>query len=420
MDFLFAANDMNSGAQTALGESVKADSFPDHPGERPSKAAHIKWVKKWRASLSTQGYAAPLRGDTPYEIKKLQDRSRIPDPDGKNASIAAENARIDHQNLQNEIERSARLDEIKNRLASKLATSMENTAPLRLAALQKKFQSQDEHGELIDKSYDGVSMFLEEEVAAHDGEVSEYDAKRYGVAYEKLRDHPCKANITPQAYSTRINLFTTYVNPFLGEFELKGKTLSKYFISQLPSELGTDARSLRRDLDSNGDINSPSVVSAACLKIVEEAFDGTKTSPVDVGVQLVAEAFNVMAVPVAVASHGGKAANMADSTTAAIQAEVARLLGVAAHSKSSGAAKKKAAKAAAAALAATAAASKAKGKGKGGFKLPAGTRCSKGTCDFNHDEHYPGEPCYRDPNWAGGPGHCRRTSGPTRPRVLAS
>ena len=369
MDFLFAASDMNPGAQTALGDGVKADSFPDHPGERPSKAAHIKWVKKWRASLSAQGYAAPLRGDTPYEIKKLMDRKRIPDPDGKNASIAAENARIDHQNLQNEIERSARLDEIKNRLASKLATAMENTAPLRLAALQKQYQAKDEHDDLIDKSYDGVAMFLSEEVAAHDGEVSEYDAKRYGVAYEKLRDQPCKANITPQAYSTRINLFTTYVNPFLGEFELKGKTLSKYFISQLPSELGTDARSLRRDLDANGDIESPSIVSAACLKIVEEAFDGTKSSPIDVGVQLVAEAFNIVAVPVAVATAGGQASGISDGTSAAIQAEVARLLGVAApnsHNKTSGASKKKAAKAAAAALAATTAAEKAKRKARAG------------------------------------------------------
>ena len=85
------------------------------------------------------------------------DRKQIPDPDGKNASIAAENARIDHQNLQNEIERSARLDEIKNRLASNLAslaTSMENTAPLWLLALQKKFQAKDESGDLINKSYD--------------------------------------------------------------------------------------------------------------------------------------------------------------------------------------------------------------------------------------------------------------------------
>ena len=47
MDFLFAASDMNQGAQTALGDGVKADSYPDHPGERPSKAAHIKWVKIW-------------------------------------------------------------------------------------------------------------------------------------------------------------------------------------------------------------------------------------------------------------------------------------------------------------------------------------------------------------------------------------
>ena len=27
--------------------------------------------------------------------------------------------------------------------------------------------------------------------------------------------------------------------------------------------------------------------------------------------------------------------------------------------------------------------------------------CSKGTCDFAHDRLKPGEPCYRDPNWAG-------------------
>ena len=71
MDFLFAASDLNPGAQTALGDGVKADSFPDHPGERPSKAAHMKWVKKWRASLSAQGYAAPLRGDTPYETTQV-------------------------------------------------------------------------------------------------------------------------------------------------------------------------------------------------------------------------------------------------------------------------------------------------------------------------------------------------------------
>ena len=171
-------------------------------------------------------------------------------------------------------------------------------------------------------------------------------------------------------------------------------------------------------MEANGDIDTPSVVSAACLKVVEEAFDGTKTSPLDVGVQLVAEAFNVVAVPAAVAIQDGQPSGMADSTSAAIQKEVARLLGVAAPAKTSGASKKKAAKAAAAALAATAAAEKAKGKGKGGFKLPVGTRCSKGTCDFNHDEHYPGEPCYRDPNWAGPlPAHVWANTA-TRARII--
>ena len=50
---------------------------------------------------------------------------------------------------------------------------------------------------------------------------------------------------------------------------------------------------------------------------------------------------------------------------------------------------------------AAAEAEKDTGKLKGGFRLPAGKRCSKGTCDYAHDVRYPGEPCYRDPDWAG-------------------
>ena len=39
--------------------------------------------------------------------------------------------------------------------------------------------------------------------------------------------------------------------------------------------------------------------------------------------------------------------------------------------------------------------------GKSSVKLPEGTRCSKGTCDFAHDTLKPGEPCFRDPRWVG-------------------
>ena len=33
-------------------------------------------------------------------------------------------------------------------------------------------------------------------------------------------------------------------------------------------------------------------------------------------------------------------------------------------------------------------------------RLPEGKRCKSGTCDLNHDEKYPGRPCYSDPRVA--------------------
>ena len=122
MDFIFSASDGGSG-QTVLGSDVKSDTLPDHPGERPTKVAHKKWATAWRAKLGQVGYSAVLRGDTPHDIKKLADRPLIPDPGGSaspNASIAAENAKIAHQNTLNKIERESKMDEIKNRLASKM------------------------------------------------------------------------------------------------------------------------------------------------------------------------------------------------------------------------------------------------------------------------------------------------------------
>ena len=38
---------------------------------------------------------------------------------------------------------------------------------------------------------------------------------------------------------------------------------------------------------------------------------------------------------------------------------------------------------------------------RSGNRLPVGQKCSAGTCDFAHDQLKPGEPCYRDPRWAG-------------------
>lgn len=202
MDFLFVANDGSTDQSSDLVGNGNIKTFPEHPGERPSKVAHKRWATKWRASLSQMGYAAPLRGEEPYEVKKLQDRPRIPDPGlalappTPSASIASENAKIDHQNALNKLEREARMDEIKNRLASKLSQAMELKCPLRWKRLKDKHAIKDAYGAVISNSFDGIAMFLDEEREANDGDVSEYDAKCYENAYEKLRDTPLKSNVS--------------------------------------------------------------------------------------------------------------------------------------------------------------------------------------------------------------------------------
>ena len=126
MDWAFLANESSAG-QTAGGTNVKSDTLPDHPGEKPTKSHHIKWCERWRASLDTQGYSAPLRGRQPLEVLKLKDRDLITDPmDGgkENPSIVSKNAEIKHDNEQKKISREAIMFEFKTRLASKMKLAM--------------------------------------------------------------------------------------------------------------------------------------------------------------------------------------------------------------------------------------------------------------------------------------------------------
>ena len=126
MDFLFLANESSAGHSVG-GTNVKAETQPDHPGERPTKAAHIKWCERWRAALDSKGYAGPLRGQAPLEVIKLKDRELIsdPKPDGKDTpSIVSKNAEITHENEQKELSRQAIMYEYKTRLAASLKSAI--------------------------------------------------------------------------------------------------------------------------------------------------------------------------------------------------------------------------------------------------------------------------------------------------------
>jgi len=219
-------------------------------------------------------------------------------------------------------------------------------------------------------------------------------------------------NVSPQGFSERINLFTVHVNPYLGETELKGKRLGEYILEQLPEELGSDVRTLRRDLIKADELTDPDAVTKAALELIEQTHNPKQKVPADLGASLVCAALGydegkIKETP-AVGTGGTAVDALAVALAKVLNNNNDKLFNVAAAATptapgatpTSGRAKKRAAKRAAQALAAVEAAKKAASL-KGGFRLPPGQRCSKGTCDFRHDEKYPGKPCYRDPRWRG-------------------
>ena len=48
--------------------------FPAYPGETPSKSELVKWLDSWSDSLETAGFSPLLRGEIPFEIRKLAPR----------------------------------------------------------------------------------------------------------------------------------------------------------------------------------------------------------------------------------------------------------------------------------------------------------------------------------------------------------
>ena len=247
MDLAFAADD--SGTAVTTGKNV----LPDYPDENPTKSALKAWLDAWRDELRATGYSSLLRGEEPYAMAKLAPRPLISVETGTIPdSIRAENARIEHQNALNLIEKEGQLRELQNRLAGKLERSLRPKAPLKLERLLQKHKHKEPDGTVVEKSHDGVALFLELE-AEENKDVAEYDQKKYTSYYERLRDKPLPDNCPPQAFSKRLNTFARHVNPYL-EIPLTGERLGKFILSQLPSSLGSESLNAQKAVSTRSGI----------------------------------------------------------------------------------------------------------------------------------------------------------------------
>jgi hypothetical protein len=260
MDFVLVADEA-SGGTTASGKA----SFPEFPEEKPAKNKLVTWLDTWQEDLTAAGYSTLLRGEEPFELAKLRPRPLLPVPADAAAKIAVdnENARITYQNDTNKIEYDTRLIEMKNRLASKIQRALRPKAPLLLSKLMTAHAAKDGMGAVIANTYDGVAMWTELAALRTSG-VREYDQGKYEKVSEKIRDTPLPDNVTPQAFSERINLFQVHVNPYL-EVEYTGERLGRFILKQLPASLGSDVRSLKRGLEADGKLDDPTEVIERAL-----------------------------------------------------------------------------------------------------------------------------------------------------------
>jgi hypothetical protein len=372
-------------ADDGMSEKNGKTAWPEYPGETPSKKSLITWVEAWTEDLNTSGFSALLRKELPYEVQRLADKPAIVIPDGaddprKNA-IHAENARIASANITNKAERESRLLEMRTRVYGKLSRAMRVSAPLRLKKLMEDHPERDAHGDPIPDAHDGVSMFLDIK-ASTANKAAKYDAKKYELMYEKYRDTKLGDNVPPDAFAKRLNAFTVTINPFMPR-PLEGDHLSTFIIEQLPSSLASDGRTLTRDLERLKVFDDPQRVLTECLKLVQDAHVPTrKAAPVNI---------------VDLRNRDGAVGPGGERTLADLkESDLKKLIAAVARDGKGGGAgggpkggpkpgdNKK----------------EKKGR-KSSFVLPEGVTCKAGYCNFNHDEHKPGEPCYRDPEWGG-------------------
>ena len=368
--------------------------LPVYPGENPTKSELMTWCDAWSDHLTATGYSAALRGAMPYEHVKLKPRARIPVPadaeTARKAAIESKNQEIDHDNSIKKEELESRELEIQSRLFGKLSKSMRSTAPIKLKNLQAEFAIKDSEGANVPGAFDAIKIFLSLQKESKTSDMNHYSTKMYEDAYDRLKKTKLPDNCSPNTFSHRLNTFMTKVNPFM-ERPLEGELLSRFILAQLPSALASDGRTLHREIIRRKVMNEPSTVLAEALVLIEESYDPVKK----------------MATPVNSLAAGGILAEsgITDGSTQSVLQKMVNSAVKGAIANPNGGGRGAAGKGSR-----DAGRGGRGGRGRGAdggaarssrYRLPEGTFCKEGTCNFDHDTLKPDERCYRAPDFEG-------------------
>mmetsp|Transcript_12798 Transcript_12798/g.19222 ORF Transcript_12798/g.19222 Transcript_12798/m.19222 type:complete len:354 (-) Transcript_12798:6-1067(-) len=256
----------------AVPTSSPSSSTPDFPEEDPTKEALDKWIDAWDAYAATNGYAPMLQGRDPPSVIQFTERdlSHIPalPPDAGASAIAAREALRAQVIHDNAIKRAQRLDTLcdhRHRFALLLIVHLRPRAGLRL---QRLLASHIVSGTVggNDALYDGIAMYQElRALRTVRMTKPQRDAVRRALA--DLEASPLTDGCSVQAFSSRVNVFTRDINPFLDR-PYAGSSLSEFIVEQMPPGLLQAGLALMRELTRAGTFANADEVIRECKTLV--------------------------------------------------------------------------------------------------------------------------------------------------------
>ena len=229
-------------------ESDKSAKRPSFPGENPPEHELERWRLSWVPVLREKHLLAYADKADPERLTEYRPKADLAEPGGasdalkasiqlKNAETANANARLaeswtEHKRSQN--------DEI----GALLQVAMMPTAKLRFERLAAKHKYAIPHDHMIN----GGAIWRE--LLALKGTLEKDQiADRCFNAYALLRSQPLPSNATTQQFADRFVEFDVDINPHL-EVKVAGVQYVKLLLSAVPTDLGSDKRSIERDLEA--------------------------------------------------------------------------------------------------------------------------------------------------------------------------
>jgi hypothetical protein len=399
-------------------------SLPVHPGNDCSAKEEDDWWRQADAAVDATDSAYFLVGAMPPRLAYLKQRdlsgyTRVAVPVATEKGYLHSmdhNRKVDEAVAQNET-RKAQIDDIQLRVSIALARAMDSSLRPNAASLLFSLQAAYPNAALTAARgypvHNGHAMFNELRKRKSTSRPSRVRSAEYHEdQYSLMRSTRLPDGCSSQDFADKCNMLVSDHLPYFQTVKLEGANLVDAFISFLPEALAGDGRDIKDRLEDDKKSTDTALalerltrrVARAADPALENARLALSMAPADLTTKIAA----VMHTP-----GSGAAIAAATASKAAAAQSPQPPLAPAAGSATAPATKQQVQQWIAQALAAVdapadaqkkAAAKKGAGgkaKERGG-RLPEGTWCKSGSCQYRHDEKFPNKPCYRFPGWDGG------------------